>query len=127
MPLGHDLVPSPRMPGVGIGPAFEVLAGIDAPFTFSFSAATTALTDVPADGWPPPPARVPEGSEFRYAPEPWVASDGRPRLVGSPDDLIADLRLLADAGVEHVTLRFGTTDPLPLERFAREVAPAFDV
>jgi alkanesulfonate monooxygenase SsuD/methylene tetrahydromethanopterin reductase-like flavin-dependent oxidoreductase (luciferase family) len=101
-------------------------AGIDAPFTFSFSAATTAITDAPAGGWPTPPARAPEGSEFRYAPEPWVASDGRPRLVGSPDDLIADLRLLADAGVEHVTLRFGTTDPMPLQHFAREVAPAFD-
>jgi alkanesulfonate monooxygenase SsuD/methylene tetrahydromethanopterin reductase-like flavin-dependent oxidoreductase (luciferase family) len=100
-------------------------AGIDGPFTFSFSAATTALVDRPARGWPRLPARAPEGSEFRYAPEPWVAPDGRPRLVGSPDDLIADLQLLADAGVGHVTLRFGTTDAVPLERFAREVAPAF--
>ncbi len=50
--------------------------------------------------------------------------DGRPRLVGSPDDLIGDLALLAEAGVDHVTLRFGTTDPAPLERFARDVMPA---
>jgi alkanesulfonate monooxygenase SsuD/methylene tetrahydromethanopterin reductase-like flavin-dependent oxidoreductase (luciferase family) len=101
-------------------------AGIDSPFTFSFSAATTALADAPAGGWPSLPARAPKGSEFRYAPQPWVAPDGRPRLVGSPDDVIADLHLLADAGVDHVTLRFGTTDPSSLERFAREVAPAFD-
>jgi alkanesulfonate monooxygenase SsuD/methylene tetrahydromethanopterin reductase-like flavin-dependent oxidoreductase (luciferase family) len=100
-------------------------AGIDAPFTFSFSAATTSFADAPVDGWPPPAPRAPEGSEFRYAPEPWLAPDGRPRLVGTPDDLIADLRLLADAGVDHVTLRFRTTDPSSLERFAREVAPAF--
>ena len=54
-----------------------------------------------------------------------MAPDGRPRLVGSPDDLIGDLQLLADAGVDHVTLRFGTVDPEPLERFAAEVLPAF--
>jgi hypothetical protein len=45
--------------------------------------------------------------------------------VGSPDDLVGDLRLLADAGVDHVTLRFGTADPAPLARFAHEVMPAF--
>ena len=67
----------------------------------------------------------PEGSEFRYSPEFWVAPDGRPRLVGSPDDLIGDLRLLQDAGVDHVTLRFGTVDLAPYERFAAEVLPAF--
>jgi alkanesulfonate monooxygenase SsuD/methylene tetrahydromethanopterin reductase-like flavin-dependent oxidoreductase (luciferase family) len=101
-------------------------AGIAAPFTFSFSAATTAFAMMPSGGWAPLPPRAPPGSEFRYAPEPWVAPDGRPRLVGSPDDLIADLRQLADAGVDHVTLRFGTTDPSSLERFALEVIPAFD-
>ena len=45
--------------------------------------------------------------------------------MGSPDDLVGDLRLLADAGVDHVTLRFGTADPAPLARFAHEVMPAF--
>jgi alkanesulfonate monooxygenase SsuD/methylene tetrahydromethanopterin reductase-like flavin-dependent oxidoreductase (luciferase family) len=100
-------------------------AGITAPFTFSFSAGFTRFADVPAGGWPPPPSRAPVGSEFRYAPEAWIAPDGRPRLTGSPDDLVTDLRLLADAGVDHVTLRFGTTDAAPLERFARDVAPAF--
>jgi alkanesulfonate monooxygenase SsuD/methylene tetrahydromethanopterin reductase-like flavin-dependent oxidoreductase (luciferase family) len=100
-------------------------AGIGAPFTFSFSAGFTRFADAPAEGWPPPVPRAPMGSEFRYAPEPWVAPDGRPRLTGTPDELTADLRQLADAGVDHVTLRFGTTDVAPLERFAREVMPAF--
>jgi alkanesulfonate monooxygenase SsuD/methylene tetrahydromethanopterin reductase-like flavin-dependent oxidoreductase (luciferase family) len=94
-------------------------------FTFSFSAAMTVFADEPTGGWPPTPARAPVGSEFRYAPEPWVAPDGRPRLCGSPDDLVADIRLLVDAGVEHITMRFGTTDVSPLETFAREVMPAF--
>ena len=83
------------------------------------------FSDVPAGGWPPAPPRAPEGSEFRYSPEFWMAPDGRPRLVGSPDDLIGDLQLLADAGVDHVTLRFGTVDLEPYERFAAEVLPAF--
>jgi alkanesulfonate monooxygenase SsuD/methylene tetrahydromethanopterin reductase-like flavin-dependent oxidoreductase (luciferase family) len=99
-------------------------AGLTTPFTFSFSAGFTQFADRPAAGWPPPRERAPEGSEFRYAPAAWTAPDGRPRLVGSPDDLIGDLRLLADAGVDQVTLRFGTTDSTPLERFARDVMPA---
>ncbi|HXY94395.1 MAG TPA: LLM class flavin-dependent oxidoreductase [Acidimicrobiia bacterium] len=100
-------------------------AGLHGPFTFSFSAGSTRLGDEPDGGWPAVPERAPPGSEFRYAPAPWTAASGRPRLVGSPDDVIGDLRLLADAGVDHVTLRFGTTGPSPLERFAREVMPAF--
>jgi alkanesulfonate monooxygenase SsuD/methylene tetrahydromethanopterin reductase-like flavin-dependent oxidoreductase (luciferase family) len=100
-------------------------AGLDAPFTFSFSAGPMGFAERPAGGWPPPPARAPEGSEFRYAPAFWVAPDDRPRLVGSPDDLIGDLRLLQDAGIDNVTLRFGTVETAPLERFAAEVMPAF--
>jgi alkanesulfonate monooxygenase SsuD/methylene tetrahydromethanopterin reductase-like flavin-dependent oxidoreductase (luciferase family) len=98
---------------------------ISGEFTFSFSAGTTAFAAEPPDGWPAPAPRPPVGSEFRYAPAPWSAPDGRPGLVGSPDDLIADLRSLATAGVEHITLRFASNDPAPLERFARDVAPAF--
>jgi alkanesulfonate monooxygenase SsuD/methylene tetrahydromethanopterin reductase-like flavin-dependent oxidoreductase (luciferase family) len=100
-------------------------AGLTAPFTFSFSAGFTQFAAEPAAGWPPPRERAPAGSEFRYAPAAWTAPDGRPRLVGSPDDLIGDLRLLADAGVDQVTLRFGTTHPSSLARFARDVLPAF--
>ena len=65
------------------------------------------------------------GSEFRYAPAAWSAPGGRPGLVGSPDDMIADVRSLAEAGVEHITMRFGSNDTAPLERFARDVMPAF--
>ena len=101
-------------------------ARLTTPFTFSFSAGFTQFADQPAAGWPPPRERAPTGSEFRYAPAAWTAPDGRPRLVGSPDDLIGDLRLLADAGVDQVTLRFGTTDSAPLTRFARDVLPAFE-
>jgi alkanesulfonate monooxygenase SsuD/methylene tetrahydromethanopterin reductase-like flavin-dependent oxidoreductase (luciferase family) len=100
-------------------------AGLDGPFTFSFSAGPTGFADAPERGWPPAPARAPVGSEFRYSPEFWMAPDGRPRLVGTPGDLIDDLRLLQDAGVDHVTLRFGTVDTAPYERFAAEVLPAF--
>ena len=99
--------------------------GIQRPFTFSFSAGSTQFTTPPPNGWPTPPARAPKGSEFRYAPAPWVADDGRPRLTGSPDDLVGDLRLLETAGVDHVTLRFGTSSTAPLEQFVRDVMPAF--
>jgi alkanesulfonate monooxygenase SsuD/methylene tetrahydromethanopterin reductase-like flavin-dependent oxidoreductase (luciferase family) len=99
--------------------------GIRGAFTFSFSAGATELRAKPAGGWPAPRGRAPKGSEFRYAPAPWMAEDGRPRLCGSPDDVIGDLKLLEAAGVDHVTLRFGSVGPDPLERFALEVLPAF--
>lgn len=97
----------------------------DQPFTFSFSAGMTKFVDKPPAAWAAPAPRAEPGSEFRYAPEPWLASDGRPRLTGTPQQLVDDLQSLADAGVDHVTLRFGTTDTAPLERFFREVSPAF--
>ena len=50
----------------------------------------------------------------------------RPRFMGTADQLIADFRLLEAAGVDSVTLRFGTNDVGELESFAREVRPAFD-
>jgi len=95
------------------------------PFTFSFSAGMTRFADKPSDGWPAPAQRAPRGSEFRYAPAPWIAPDGRPRLTGSPDDLTADLQQLQQVGVDHVTLRFGTPEVAPMVRFAQEVLPAF--
>jgi alkanesulfonate monooxygenase SsuD/methylene tetrahydromethanopterin reductase-like flavin-dependent oxidoreductase (luciferase family) len=98
---------------------------LDREFTFSFSAGMTGFAAEPAGGWPTPPPRAPLGSEFRYAPAAWSAPGGRPGLVGSPDDMIADVRSLAEAGVEHITMRFGSNDTAPLERFARDVMPAF--
>ena len=105
--------------------AWRDAARIDSPFTFSFSARFTDFADPPVGGWPPPAPRPPVGSEFRYAPPAWVMSDGRPGLVGTPDQLISDLRDLAEAGVEHITLRFGQVTTASLERFAQEVMPAF--
>jgi alkanesulfonate monooxygenase SsuD/methylene tetrahydromethanopterin reductase-like flavin-dependent oxidoreductase (luciferase family) len=100
-------------------------AGLGDPFTFSYSCARTRVLTRPQGGWSPPPARPPTGSEFAYAPPPWVDSDNRPRLVGTPDECIGDVRLLEAAGVEHLTLRFGEPGVEQLELFAREVAPAF--
>jgi alkanesulfonate monooxygenase SsuD/methylene tetrahydromethanopterin reductase-like flavin-dependent oxidoreductase (luciferase family) len=105
--------------------AIRESAGLSDPFTFSYSGqATRVLTRLP-DSWPAPRPQAPAGSEFAYAPPSWVAEDGRPRLVGVPDQIVSDLRLLSDAGVDHITLRFGTTELAQLERFAAEVMPAF--
>lgn len=100
-------------------------AGLKGPFTFSYSCMATALVDK-RRSWSPPPPRHPMGSDFRYQPAAWVADHDRPRFVGTPDEVSADLRLLEEAGVDHVVLRFGSSDTRPLERFASEVMPLFD-
>jgi alkanesulfonate monooxygenase SsuD/methylene tetrahydromethanopterin reductase-like flavin-dependent oxidoreductase (luciferase family) len=105
--------------------ALRAEAGLTTPFIFSYSCGTTRLLGGPRESWPATPVRGPASSEFSYAPEPWTAEDGRPRLVGTPDQVVSDLRLLETAGVDHVTLRFGATDVGQLERFAAEVSPAF--
>jgi alkanesulfonate monooxygenase SsuD/methylene tetrahydromethanopterin reductase-like flavin-dependent oxidoreductase (luciferase family) len=56
-----------------------------------------------------------------------VDEDRRPRFVGTPDQIIGDLTQLHQAGVDHVTLRFASTDVSQLERFAAEVRPALMV
>jgi len=100
-------------------------AGLDGEFTFSYSCGRTRVLEHDPGAWPAPPPRPPEGSEFAYAPPTWTDDNHRPRLIGTPDQVIGDLRLLKDAGVDHVTLRFGDVDVAQLERFAAEVAPAF--
>ena len=99
--------------------------GLEDPFTFSYSCMATALIDKRRP-WSPPAPRPPTGSEFRYQPEAWVAADNRPRFIGTPDEVAADLCLLEEAGVDHVVLRFGTVETRPLERFAAEVMPRFE-
>lgn len=101
-------------------------AGRSGPFAFSYSCAVTRVFAGSGQSWQPLPPRAPAGSEFRYAPEPWVDADGRPRFVGTPEQVVADLTLLEAAGVDHVTLRFGSTDVAQLERFTAEVRPAFE-
>ena len=100
-------------------------AGLTGGFAFSYSCGRTRVLDRDPGDWRPPPPRPPEGSEFRYAPPTWVDAANRPRLVGTPGQVIGDLRLLEDAGVELVALRFGEVGTSQLERFAREVALAF--
>lgn len=100
-------------------------AGLTAPFTFSYSCGATRILDRPPEAWAAPAGRPATGSEFAYAPEPWLAEDGRPRFVGTADQVVSDLRLLETAGVDHVTLRFGSTDVDQLQRVAAEVVPAF--
>jgi alkanesulfonate monooxygenase SsuD/methylene tetrahydromethanopterin reductase-like flavin-dependent oxidoreductase (luciferase family) len=100
-------------------------AGLEGGFTFSYSCGRTRVLDRDPGDWPAPPPRAPEGSEFRYAPAAWTDADHRPRLVGTPEQFVADLRLLETAGVENVTLRFGEIGTEQLQLFAREVAPAF--
>jgi probable F420-dependent oxidoreductase len=110
--------------------------GRDGPFTFSYSCPhTTVLTGASAE-----PAHqasysdlgeVPD--EYLYAPPPPTAPDGRPRFIGTPDELVADVRAYVDAGVDHFALRFwaGTPGVEPsavidqMRRFAEDVAPAF--
>ena len=105
--------------------AMRVEAGLEGTFTFSYSCMATALIDKPR-AWAPPAPRPPVGSELRYQPEAWVADGNRPRFVGTPDEVAADLRLLEEAGVDHVVLRFGSAATEPLERFAAEVMVRFE-
>jgi alkanesulfonate monooxygenase SsuD/methylene tetrahydromethanopterin reductase-like flavin-dependent oxidoreductase (luciferase family) len=99
--------------------------GRDTPFTFSYSSGGTRVLDRDPGTWPAPRDRAPESSEFRYAPAPLVHANNRPYFVGTPEQVIADVRELEAAGVDFVTLRFATTDTEQLETFAREILPAF--
>ncbi len=102
-------------------------AGLGGPFTFSYSCGATQVLDKDPEDWPPPRPRAPVGTEFSYAPAPLVAEGNRPWFVGTPEQVADDFRKLAAAGVEHVTLRFASTDVTQLERFAADVRPALAV
>jgi len=93
-------------------------------FTFSYSCGATRVVDDGVRDWPPPVERAPVGSEFRYVPEALVHDDGRPAFVGTPAEIVSDLRALERAGVDHVVLRPGN-DLAQLELLAREVLPSF--
>jgi alkanesulfonate monooxygenase SsuD/methylene tetrahydromethanopterin reductase-like flavin-dependent oxidoreductase (luciferase family) len=94
------------------------------PFDFSYSCSATRLLDRDPGRYGVPPERAAVGSEFRYAPAVWVDDAHRPRFVGTADQLVADLRRLEVAGVDHVTLRLGG-EVEDLTRFATEVLSAF--
>jgi probable F420-dependent oxidoreductase len=133
----HPLFPTPEQYAAGRATITARRAELahDGAFTFAYSCPETrvifddrdvrpsvsyeGLTDIPA--------------EYSYAP-PFPRDDaGRARFVGTPDEVVADVTAYADAGVEHLALRFWTGDPSvgaedvirQFEKFAEEVAPAF--
>ena len=69
--------------------------------------------------------------DFTYAPPTPTADDGRPRFIGTVDEVSGDIAQFVDAGVRHFALRFFAGSPgfgvdqfvAQLERFASEVAP----
>jgi probable F420-dependent oxidoreductase len=71
--------------------------------------------------------------DFTYAPPTPSADDGRPRFLGSVDEVSEDIAQFVAAGVGHFALRFFAGSPgfgveqfvAQLERFASEVAPRF--
>jgi len=71
--------------------------------------------------------------DFTYAPPTPTADDGRPRFLGTVDEVSGDIAQFVDAGVRHFALRFFAGSPgfgvdqfeAQLERFADEVAPRF--
>jgi hypothetical protein len=70
--------------------------------------------------------------DFGYSPPIPLADDGRPRFVGHPDQLAADVEDYRAAGVGHFTLRFSAGDEVgvgdyfdQLQRFADQVMDRF--
>ena len=85
----------------------------------------------------PPVSHVYDASslpeDFSYAPPPPVDGDGRPRFIGTPEEVRGDVATYIDAGVRHFLLRFWTTQAdigvtgvlRRMQTFVEEVAPAF--
>ncbi|MHB1139125.1 MAG: TIGR03619 family F420-dependent LLM class oxidoreductase [Microthrixaceae bacterium] len=132
----HPLFPTPEQYAAGRTRILEQRRrhGLDGPFTFSYSCGTTRLLDDPGGpyvtgSWADLDD-VPE--DFGYAPAMPSDPDGRPHFVGTPAQVIEDVRRYAEAGVEHLVLRFASGGPETtpdqmldqLERFARDVVPA---
>jgi probable F420-dependent oxidoreductase len=130
----HPLFPTPEAYRTGREEILRTRAehGLSGSFTFSYSCPLMRVVlgkedrpdllgygevgDIPA--------------EYGYAPARPRAAGGRPLLVGDPDEVAADIDLLAQAGVEHLALRFSAGD-LDLaaflaqaERFVARVKPA---
>jgi probable F420-dependent oxidoreductase len=61
--------------------------------------------------------------DFTYAPPPPTDERGRPRFIGTADEMVEDIELFAAAGVEHFTLRFWAGNPgFPVEAFEEQLA-----
>jgi probable F420-dependent oxidoreductase len=107
----HPLFPTPEVYAAGRA-RIEQLRGGGADFSFSYSCPLTRILDAEE--------RLPETqgyegievpAEFGYAPPPPRTADGRLRFVGHADELREDLEAFEKAGVEHLSLRFWTTEP----------------
>ena len=135
----HPLFPSPEDYAAGREAirALRAAHGREGPFTYSYSCPETRLVD--------DPDAIPRGTgyagadalpaDYAYAPSPPVDACGRPRFMGTPDQLSSDLQALVAVGVEQFVLRFWAGDPAAvlddslaqMRRFAAEVAPRFAV
>jgi probable F420-dependent oxidoreductase len=131
----HPLFPTPEQYAAGRAEILRHREADAAPFTFSYSAGITTLMDRTPDAYVAETWADAEGvpDDFGYAPPLPTAPSGRLRLVGTPDDVAADIADYAAAGVQHMTLRFSYGGPDAsiddfvdqLRRFARDVAPRF--
>ncbi len=134
----HPLFPTPEQYAEGRGFILKLRAesGLGGAFRFSYSCPECRIVDAPS--------AIPKGTgyaglgdlppDYAYAPPPPSDADGRPFFIGTADQVTADLRRLADAGVEHFVLRFWAGNPAAgiedsldqMERFAERVRPRFE-
>lgn len=114
----------------------RVALGRTDPFVFSYTCPETRVVLDASELRPPVSyADLPDiPDDYNYAPPFPHAPDGRPRFVGTPDQIAADIETYRAAGVEHLALRFWTGDPSmdtddvidQYRRFRELVAPRFD-
>lgn len=132
----HPLFPTPEAYQQG-RQRIEALLGSPDGFTFSLSCPqTTVVTGHQAGRLDPGhhgggAAAIPD--DFTYAPPPPMDPSGRPRFMGTPEQVAGDVERYLSAGVEHFVLRFFTTQPEmtptaiidQLSAFATQVAARF--
>ncbi len=95
-------------------------------FTFSYSCAATHILmgseHSPFDGADSAQARS-APPEYGYAPLPPRDGSGRLYFVGTPSQVLQDIEVHANAGVEHLTIRFWTnSQSFGLEEFRTQLA-----
>lgn len=130
----HPLFPTPEQYAEARSFISERRGPNAAPFTYSYSCAVTTLldeepTDFTAGTWDELDD-IPD--DFSYAPPLPTTAEGRPRFLGTPEQVAGDIQAYVDAGVEHFTLRFANGGPgvgvddmlAQMQRFMAEVAPA---
>jgi probable F420-dependent oxidoreductase len=129
----HPLFPDPEGYRLGRERILGIRGG-EAEFTFSISLATTRVLDTRQTFVPTSWAELSEiPDDFNYAPPVPATEGGRPRFVGNPDQIAADIDDYVSAGVQHFTLRFaadGRDSSVPdylqqLQRFADDVKLRF--